>query len=208
MPGKKPEKKPFGRTGPPAGYPKDQSLYADPENWRYPCHTPHHAKAARRYFDEWSNRSKYTEEERQYIDWRIDEALKRFATEPRPGKGARLPPRLPSTKKVEDLSRDELLKLFLGAARYARMAEIDNSLIRMSRDSSTVIEGNVKDYTIRIDVMNRQIVHDCQDWLKNMQSKRMCKHLGKFMQSLEEKRATDLLRGILVDRDRWSFSSA
>jgi hypothetical protein len=81
MVGKKPEKKPFGRDGPPRGYPKDQSQYAGPENWRYPLHTHWHARAARRYFDEWSNRGKYTEEERAYIDWRIDQALKKYEKE-------------------------------------------------------------------------------------------------------------------------------
>jgi len=40
MPGKEPEKKLFGRTGPPSGFHKDRSVYADPENSRYPCHTP------------------------------------------------------------------------------------------------------------------------------------------------------------------------
>lgn len=61
--GKIPERKDDGREGPPEGYPKDLKHYADPANWKYPVHTPFHARAARRYFDQPENRAKYDEEE-------------------------------------------------------------------------------------------------------------------------------------------------
>jgi len=73
--GRKPERKPFGRDGPPSGYPKAQSQYADPENWRYPLHTSWHARAARRYFDDPSNRNKYSSEEQEYIDSRFNQNI-------------------------------------------------------------------------------------------------------------------------------------
>src|SRR5208282_4688120 len=79
--GRKPERKPFGRDGPPSRYPKDQSLYADPENWRYQLHTSWHARAARRYFDDPSNRNKYSSEEQEYIDSRIDQALQKLGVQ-------------------------------------------------------------------------------------------------------------------------------
>jgi len=139
MTGKKPERKPFGREGPPKGYPKDQSVYADPENWRYPCHTPWHAKAARRYFDEWSNRSKYAEEERTYIDWRIEEALRKFGAQGAgEGRGRRPTPATPPRKKTEELSLKELLRLFLGPARLKRASEIDDSLVSISEDADRI----------------------------------------------------------------------
>jgi len=80
MPGKMPEKKSFGRRDPPQNYPTDPEQYADPQNYMYPLDKPIRAKLARRYFDEPRNRSKYTEDERLFIDSRIDEALKRFGT--------------------------------------------------------------------------------------------------------------------------------
>jgi hypothetical protein len=119
MVGKKPEKKPFGREGPPKGYPKDQTVYADPENWRYPLHTRWHAKAARRYFDDSSNRNKYTLEEQAYVDSRIDEALKKFEKQATPSSVARRPPpRIPS-HRAEELSLDQMLRLFLRSAPSA-----------------------------------------------------------------------------------------
>ena len=205
MKGEKPEKKPFGRSGPPTGYPKDQSVYADPENWRYPLHTPWHAKAARRYFNDWPNRAKYTKEEREYIDWSIDEALKKFEAKTRSSSGGRPPVKIPASKNIEELQLNDLLKLFLGPARLARIDEIDDSLVHLSKDTSNEIAGKVKDYVIDINLKNRTILHDCQDWRKNIDYNNMCKHLGKFLLALGNERATRLLREILKNKDAWTF---
>ena len=205
MKGKKPERKTFGRDAPPKGYPKDQTVYADPENWRYPLHTPWNAKAARRYFDEWSNRAKYTEEEQAYIDWRINEALNRFVQQAG-SRGTRRPaPKAPLRKKTEQLSLKELLRLFLGAARLTRAEEIEDSLVIISKANPEEIEGKVKDYMVQIDLKNHTILHDCQDWRKNAESKNMCKHLGKFLLSLDRETAAGLLRDILKNIEQWRF---
>jgi len=204
--GKNPQRKPFGRDTPPRGYPKDQSAYADPENWRYPLHTPWNAKAARRYFDEESNRSKYTDEECEYIDKRINEALERFQHAGPRGIG-RPVPRPTAQKNIEELALNDLLKLFLGAARLERAMDMEDSLVSITKTSPEMIEGEVKDYVVQIDFKKRTILHDCQDWRKNMDSKAMCKHLGKLLLSIDSSRATDLLRDILKNKDRWSFTA-
>jgi hypothetical protein len=204
--GKKPERKPFGREGPPKGYPKDQSVYADPENWRYPLHTPWHAKTARRYFDDSSNRRKYTEEEQEYIDWRINQAVQKFG-KAAPSTERRAPPRNAPSRRVEELSLEQLLRLFLGAARLQRAKEISDSLASVSDSTPDHMTGKVKGYVVEIDVEKRTILHDCQDWSKNLDSKNMCKHLGKFLLSLDEARATNLLRQVLLNMEQWTFSA-
>ena len=206
MAGKKPSRKPFGRDGPPKGYPKDQAVYADPENWRYPLHTPWHTKAARRYFDDYSNRSKYAHEEQAYIDSRINQALEKFGKSASSTNKRRPPPKVPS-RKAEELSLDQLLRLFLGAARLQRAKEIDDSLVSVSDLTPDHVGGKVKDYVVEIDLKKRTILHNCEDWRKNLDSKNMCKHLGKFLLILDEKRATDLLREVLVDKDQWTFTA-
>jgi len=206
MAGKKPDRKPFGREGPPKGYPKDQSVYADPENWRYPLHTPWHARTARRYFDESSNRSKYTTEEQAYIDGRINEAVQKFG-KTAPSTARRPPPKNAPSRRVEELSLDQLLRLFLGAARFQRAKEMDDSLVSISVSTPEHLAGKVKDYVVEIDVKKRTILHNCQDWSKNLDSKNMCKHLGKFLLTLDEARATDLLRQVLLNMGQWTFAA-
>jgi len=203
--GKKPVKKPFGRDSPPRGYPKDQSLYADPENWRYPLHTSWHARAARRYFDDPSNRSKYSKEEQEYMDSRIDEALSRFGADAGRATARRRRSVSVPRANIDDLSLEKLLRTFLGAPRLLRAMEIDDSLASIALEGSDVVAGKVKEYIVRIDLTNRTILHDCQDWRNNMASKNMCKHLGKFLMTLDEGRATKILRQVLREKDQWSF---
>jgi hypothetical protein len=204
--GKKPERKPFGRDGPPRGYPRDQSLYADPENWRYPLHTSWHARAARRYFDDSANRNKYSSEEQEYIDSRINQALQKLTDGRRSApRRKRAAPRAPDN--IDELSLQDLLQAFLGAARLQRAKEIDESLVSISRETSEEIEGRVKEYVVKIDIPNRTILHDCQDWRNNMDSKNMCKHLGRLLLVLDEGKAANILREVLKEKDRWSFVS-
>jgi Family of unknown function (DUF6582) len=206
--GKKPARKPFGRDGPPKGYPKDQSLYADPENWRYPIHTSWHARAARRYFDDLANRSKYSKDEQDYIDWRINQALKKSNLgSGTSGSRKRLPPPTVNTERIDELSLEDLLRIFLGPARLKRAKEMDDSLVAITQENSDVIEGKVKEYVFKVDVPNRTILHDCQDWRNNMGSKSMCKHLGRLLMSLDEGKAAKILRQVLREKDRWSFIS-
>ena len=121
MKGKMPSKKPFGRERPPKGYPKDKADYADPSNWRYPLHTPWHAKAAKRYFAELSNRNKYSQEEREYIDWRIEEALKTLQIGTAKDEL--------SSESIDALTINDMLKILMGHTRFKRIQEIDDSLI-------------------------------------------------------------------------------
>ena len=203
MVGKRPERKPFGRPNAPKGYPKNQSVYADPENWRYPLHTPYHAKAARRYFDDQPNRSKYTEDEQAYIDWRINEALKKFEAIQGPPTSTRTH----VAKDVDGMSLKQLLRALLGPARFKRATEIADSVVTVTLVSEDQIDAKVKDYLVQINSKNQSIFHDCQDWRKNLASKGMCKHLGKLILTLDERRAIDLSRSIFEHKEAWKFNA-
>ena len=213
MPGKMPDKKSFGRLVPPANYPTDPQLYADPENYMYPLDRPIRAKLARRYFDESRNRSKYTEDERLFIDSRIDEALKRFGTESGEVPASR--PRARRRRLAKQISRNELRKLdleallqrFLGNARLERAKSIPDNLVSLSGLEHDLISGNVKRYLVRIDLKNRTITHDCDDWKKNIRSKLMCKHLGKAFLAIGNRKATAILREMLSEIDDWTFNA-
>jgi hypothetical protein len=213
MPGKMPERKPFGRREPPPNYPTDPEQYADPQNYMYPLDKPIRAKLARRYFDESRNRSKYTEEERLFIDSRIDGALKRFGitadeplvSHPRPDR--RNPPKRTSRNEVGKLDLEALLQRFLGSARLERAKSIPDNLVSLSGLERELISGNVKQYSVKIDLKSRVITHDCDDWKKNMRSKLMCKHLGKAFLAIGNKRAATILRQILSEIDDWTFNA-
>src|SRR5256885_899390 len=208
----KPSRKRDGRLGPPEGYPKDPEKYADPANWKYPVHTPFHARADPRYFKEPRNRVKYTPEEQAYIDKKINEALERFgvAVKIRDGKiedeAGVIQADVPLDKDIDHMHFDELLPLFLGTNRLASAKGIDPSLVSVDKETDTLLSGRVKDYTVRIDRHEKRLEHDCVDFRTNRAVGRlMCKHLGAFLMRLDRPKATRLLRELLRERDHWTF---
>ena len=208
----KPGRKRDGRLGPPQGYPKDPARYADPANWKYPVHTPFHARAARRYFNEPRNRAKYTPEEQAYIDKKINEALERFgvAVKIRGGtieqEAGTIQADVPINKDIDKMSFEELLSVFLGTNRLASAKGIDAALVSVDKATDTLFSGRVKDYSVRIDRQERRLEHDCADFRTNRAVGRLlCKHLGAFLMQVDRPKATRLLRDLLRERDRWTF---
>lgn len=210
-PGQRPERRPYGRLAPPPGYPNEKELYADPENWTYPLNSAVRARLARRYFNDERNRSKYTEEERRYIDARIDDALHRFGFEvtslSQAGSESLRKTGAPiSAKKLEQATTSDLLLHFLGRARLERAKEIDPSLVRIEFISGDQVKAKIKDYTVEIDLQERIIRHNCPDWEKWTTQKMMCKHVGRLFLTLDEQISTPLLRQIYTEKESWEFT--
>lgn len=208
----KPTRKRDGRPGPPQGYPKDSEKYADPANWKYPVHTPFHARAARRYFNDPRNRAKYTPEEQAFIDKKINEALERFGVAVKV-KGGRMEDEagtiqadVPINKDIDKMSFEELLLVLLGKNRLASAQGMDPGLVSLDKSADTLLSGTVKDYTVLIDRQAKRIEHDCVDFRTNRAVARLlCKHIGAFLMRVDRAKATRLLRELLRERDRWTF---
>ena len=208
----KPTRKRDGRLGPPEGYPKDPEKYADPANWKYPVHTPFHARAARRYFNKEGNRAKYSPEEQAYIDKKINEALEKFgvAIQVKGGEiteeAGTIQADVPLNKDIDRMSLDELLLVLLGTNRLASAKGIGPALVSVDKETETLLAGTVKEYSVRIDTQERRIDHDCVDFRTNRAKARLfCKHLGAFVMQVEPARVVRLLRGLLRERDHWTF---
>lgn len=208
----KPTKKRDGRLGPPEGYPKDPEKYGDPANWKYPVHTPFHARAARRYFNKPENRGKYSPEEQAYIDKKINEALERFGVAVKT-KGGEIEEEagiiqadVPMNKDIDRMGLQELLLVLLGTNRLASAKGIAPDLVSVDKETATLLSGTVKAYTVRIDEQERRVEHDCVDFRTNRAKARLfCKHLGAFLLRVDPAHATRLLRELLRERDHWTF---
>ena len=208
----KPARKRDGRPGPLDRYPKDPEKYADPANWKYPVHTPFHARAARRYFNDPRNRAKYTEAEQAYIDKKINEAFRKFGVPIALGPSAKEPEAatiqadIPINKDIDAMTLEELLLAFLGENRLASARHISTEQVRVDKESKSLISGSVKAYSVVIDLAQQRIEHDCADFRTNRaRGKLLCKHLGASLLRIDPKTATSLLRRLLRERDRWTF---
>ena len=208
----KPARRRDGRAGPLERYPKNSEKYGDPANWKYPVHTPFHARAARRYFNDPRNRGKYSEAEQAYIDKKINDALTHFGVPVALGpsgvepEAATIQADIPINKDIDRLTLDELLLAFLGESRLASAREIPADQIHIDKESKSLVSGSVKEYSVVIDLVEERIEHDCVDFRTNRaRGKLLCKHVGAFLLRVDPKAASSLLRRLLRERDRWTF---
>lgn len=105
----------------------------------------------------------------------------------------------PSTKVSESL-----LSL-MGPSRFKRIGEISDAEVDLAEVSENKIRGSVRGYNVVIDLRSRMISHDCADWSRCIPEKRLCKHIGKLISSLDEVLASEVLERILSERELWEF---
>ena len=105
----------------------------------------------------------------------------------------------------EDLSVSDHLLHFTDPGRISRGEKISKSELVISMSSDDRLMGDVRDYYIDIDLDQKVIKHNCDDWRKGRGSKRFCKHLVKFFLELPPGQATRALSRIWDDIDGWSF---
>lgn len=110
--------------------------------------------------------------------------------------------------KEEGLSVADLLMRFTTTSRLRRAEGIRDDELTITRNSGGRIEATIRDYSIEVDLKGRVVSHDCGDWRKGLEAKRMCKHLAKLFLSLPEKQAGEILAGIWEERERWQFEAA
>jgi len=105
-----------------------------------------------------------------------------------------------------ELSVGDLLLRFMGAARLTRAEQIGDSEIRLVRDSDR-IEASVGEYIIEVDLRDRVLRHNCADWSKGLDQKRICKHVGKLFLTIPEKTASAILRDLWEKKEKWRFET-
>ena len=110
-------------------------------------------------------------------------------------------------EEEEELSVSDLLLRFMGSNRLARAEQIRDSELRMVKDSEDRIEARVGEYFVEIDLKERLLRHNCADWSKGLDTKRICKHVGKLFLTIPEKRASAILRDLWEEKDKWRFET-
>jgi len=79
---------------------------------------------------------------------------------------------------------DGLLQRLTTKSRLDRGRRISDDELSIDEVTDERITATIRDYMIDIDLKERMIVHDCEDWRKGLGIKRVCKHLCKLQRSL------------------------
>lgn len=103
---------------------------------------------------------------------------------------------------------DRLLMALIDPTRLKRARDIPTEEITLDEVTNSIVRGHVKNYMILIDSNARSIEHDCDDWIKGLGEKRMCKHLGALFLALPSESAQRILQQLNFERNKWSFKVA
>ena len=105
---------------------------------------------------------------------------------------------------MESGDLENILREFSGNRRYERAIEIPDSQINLHIEGERIY-GKVKEYKIVIDLEEKNIIHNCEDWKKRIDSKKFCKHVTKFFLSIPRNKALRILEDLISNFDEWSF---
>jgi uncharacterized protein YecE (DUF72 family) len=112
---------------------------------------------------------------------------------------------LESFVEPRDLSFESLMHYFVPTERLRRAEQIeDNELIIRKQDASRV-EAAIRDYHIVIDAESATVSHDCADWARVSATRKFCKHIAKLLLSMNREKATEMLRKMYTQKEKWRF---
>jgi uncharacterized protein YecE (DUF72 family) len=113
---------------------------------------------------------------------------------------------LESFVEPRNMSFESLIRYFVPSERLQRAEKIDDNELIILEQEATRIYATIRDYYIVINAEATIISHDCPDWEKTLPTKKLCKHVAKLLLSLDRKRATEILRKMYSEQDKWRFT--
>ena len=108
-------------------------------------------------------------------------------------------------EKIEKMGFQELLRVFMDASRIQRAKSIPSKDVKIQEVTDEHVRALIREYHLLIDLQKQMILHDCADWSRCLPVKQFCKHVGKVLMSLPEQKATEIMRKISLEREKWEF---
>jgi uncharacterized protein YecE (DUF72 family) len=103
------------------------------------------------------------------------------------------------------LTFDALLNAFIDEDRLKRARKIKDEEVIIKAETDNVVEAKVKEYTIIIDAKAKTILHDCADWSRVLPTKKICKHIGKLLLTINRAKAENILKELYFKKESWQF---
>jgi len=90
-------------------------------------------------------------------------------------------------------------------ARLERGGDIRDEEVIIEESGDSHISANIRKYLIEIDLKERTLLHNCDDWRKGLGTKRICKHVCKLFLTLPQEQSLHVLKNIIEEKERWTF---
>ncbi len=85
---------------------------------------------------------------------------------------------------------------------------LDDNEVNIKQADSNNIQARVRNYTVTMDMRSKTILHDCGDWERSVETKQLCKHIGRLFLTIPEPLATEWISKIRSDLQEWNFGKA
>ncbi len=100
--------------------------------------------------------------------------------------------------------QDFLLRL-TDNTRLERGRKINDNELVIKELQEGKIKARIKKYTIEVNLQKRLLKHDCNDWRKGRNMKRICKHVVKLFLTIPKEHSEKILKDLTENRDDWGF---
>jgi uncharacterized protein YecE (DUF72 family) len=117
-----------------------------------------------------------------------------------------------SVKTLEDFSANSgkltvetLLLQLTDYVRIERARTIKSEELSFKEAKEDIVTANIHGYSISINTSANIILHDCEDWKKGLNDKRLCKHVIKFFLMLPKEQSVQILTNIIDNKNKWEF---
>ncbi len=112
---------------------------------------------------------------------------------------------LESFVEPRDMSFESLMHYFVPAERLQRAEQIEDSELTIREQNAGRVDAVIRGYHIVIDAEAATISHDCADWGRVLATKKLCKHIAKLLLLMNREKATEMLRKMYTQQDKWRF---
>jgi len=108
---------------------------------------------------------------------------------------------------VPERNLRRLLLELTDLGRIQRGSRIKDEDLTIQESSDQNIKAKVKDYIVEFYPKEKILRHNCDDWRKGLEEKRLCKHVVKVLLSINPKRAQNLIQNMIENKRDWKFQT-
>ncbi len=101
---------------------------------------------------------------------------------------------------------EKLVSAFLEEGRLERARELVGKVV-VEEAGGEKVKAKVKEYTVIINIPDRRLAHDCEDWVKRIGQKQFCKHVAALFLALNPEESARILTLICRNLDSWVFEA-
>jgi len=100
-----------------------------------------------------------------------------------------------------------LLLRLTDLGRVRRGSRIRDDELTIQKSSDDIIKAKVKDYTVEFHLKEKTLRHDCDDWRKGIEERRLCKHVVKALLSIKPEKARNIIKSMIENKQDWNFQT-